>query len=69
MSGLRNPIGDTDYWIFDQRSFGHLIVLILPCQKIEVTLSFACSIFAFSRENLHESSKIFVEHAQHVASI
>ena len=33
MSGLRNPIGDTDYWIFDPRSFAHLIVLILPCQK------------------------------------
>ena len=33
----------------------------------EVTLSFACSIFAFSRKILHESSKIFVEHAQHVA--
>ena len=69
MSGLRNPIGDNDYWIFDPRSFAHLIVLKLTALPEEVSLSFACSIFAYSRKTLHESSKIFVEHAQHVARI
>ena len=31
--------------------------------------SFACSILSFSRQTLHESGKIFVEHARHVARI
>ena len=30
-------------------------------------LSFACPILACSRKTLHESSKVFVEHALHVA--
>ena len=34
-----------------------------------VSLSFACSVLASSRNNtLHESSKMYVEHARHVAS-
>ena len=39
---------------------------ISPCQQ---SLSFACSVLASSRNNtLHESSKMLVEHARHVAS-
>ena len=30
---IEEPNGDTDYWIFNPRSFARLIVLILPCQK------------------------------------
>ena len=37
-----------------------------PCKQ---SLSFACSILAFSRKALHESSKIFIEYALHVARI
>ena len=37
-----------------------------PCYQ---SLSFACSILAHSRNTLHESSKIFVTHALHVARI
>ena len=33
------------------------------------SLSFACSILVYLRETLHESSDIFVEHAQYVARI
>ena len=42
------------------------IARISPCQQ---SLSFACSVLASSRNNtLHESSKMFVKHARHVAS-
>ena len=42
------------------------IARISPCQQ---SLSFACSVLASSRNNtLHESSKMYVEHARHVAS-
>ena len=39
---------------------------LTPCYQ---SLSFACSILAFSRKALHESSKIFFEYALHVARI
>ena len=44
MSGLRNPIGNTHYWIFDQRPFAHLTVVPLPCQQRRafLLLSFFC---------------------------
>ena len=42
------------------------IARISPCQQ---SLSFACSVLASSRNNtLNESSKMYVEHARHVAS-
>ena len=42
------------------------IARISPCQQ---SLSFACLVLASSRNNtLNESSKMYVEHARHVAS-
>ena len=42
------------------------IARISPCQQ---SLSFACSVLASSRNNtLNESTKMYVEHARHVAS-
>ena len=40
--------------------------LTSPCWQ---SLSFDCSILAFSRKALHESSKIFIEYALHVSRI
>ena len=41
---------------------------ILTC-SCYISLSFACSILAYSRKTLHDPSKIFVEHARHVAGM
>ena len=43
------------------------VIRSVPFPPCQVMLSFACSILAFSRKTLHQSSKSFVEHAQHVA--
>ena len=40
---------------------------LAPC--CQQSLSFTCSILVYSRTTLHTSTKIFVEHALHVAEI
>ena len=40
-----------------------------PCQQVQQSLSFTCSILIYWTKPLHESSKIFVEHVLHFARI
>ena len=54
------------FLMFVQRAICGQTEVSAPCYQ---SLSFVCSILAHSRKTLHESSKIFVAHALHVARI
>ena len=55
------------HWVFDPCSFAHLTVITLPCQQRPTFLSL--DLFCILEKDSAGTSKIFFDHAGHVARI